>query len=184
MSRSSGGCRGALLVALLALAGCGFHPLYGDTTGATGAVPINVQQQLESIHILPSQDRMGQELYNNLRDMLNPRGVPAKPKYFLAVQLVETQQQLLLEQDQAATRTYLLITANYHLRVADGQAEVLSGTVRSRTGFNLLTNEYASLVAKRNAEERSAGELADGIRERLALYLAQAPAPPPAKPGS
>src|SRR5215470_11508536 len=178
MSWSSGGCRGALLVALLALAGCGFHPLYGNTTGTAGGVPINVQQQLESIHIVPSQDRMGQQLYNNLRDMLNPRGVPDKPKYFLAVTLVETQQQLLLDQqDQAATRTYLLITANYHLRVADGQAEVLSGTVRSRTGFNLLTNEYASLVAKRNAEERSAGELADGIRERLALYLAQAPAP-------
>jgi LPS-assembly lipoprotein len=181
MSWSSGARRGALLAALLALAGCGFHPLYGNTTGA---VPVNVQQQLESIRIVPSPDRMGQRLYNDLRDMLNPRGVPAKPNYVLAVQLVESQQQLLLEQDQAATRTYLLITANYHLKVADGQAEVLSGTVRTRTGFNLLTNEYASLVAQQNAEERAAAELADSIRQRLALYLAQAPAPPPAKPGS
>ena len=87
---------------------------------------------------------------------------------------------LLQQSDQAATRTYLAISANYHLRVAEGQAEVLSGTVRSRTGFNLLTNEYASLVAKQNAEERAAEELADGIRQRLALYLAEAP--PPAKP--
>ena len=68
--------------------------------------------------------------------------------------------------------------------MANSQAEVLSGTVRTRTGFNLLTNEYASLIAQRNAEERSAAELADGIRQRLALYLAQAPTPPPAKPGS
>ena len=181
MSWSSGARRGALLAALLALAGCGFHPLYGNTTGAT---PINVQQQLESIRIVPSQDRMGQELYNDLRDMLNPRGVPAKPKYVLAVQLVEVQQQLLLEQDQAATRTYALITATYHLKIADGQAEVLTGTVRTRTGFNLLTNEYASRVAQQNAEERAAAELADGIRQRLALYLAQAPAPPPPKPSS
>ncbi len=181
MSWSSDARRGALLAALLALAGCGFHPLYGNTTGAT---PINVQQQLESIRIVPSQDRMGQQLYNDLRDMLNPRGVPAKPKYVLAVQLVETQQQLLLsQQDQAATRTYLAISASYHLKVADSQTEVLSGTVRTRTGFNLLTNEYASLIARQNAEERSAAELADGIRQRLALYLAQAPAPPPAKPG-
>jgi LPS-assembly lipoprotein len=179
MSWSSDGRRGALLAALLALAGCGFHPLYGNTTGA---VSINVQQQLESIRIVPSQDRMGQQLYNYLRDMLNPRGIPAKPKYVLTVQLVETQQQLLLEQDQAATRTYLMIVANYHLRVADAQAEVLSGTVRTRTGFNLLTNEYASLVAKQNAEDRAAEELADGVRQRLALYLAEAPPPPPAKP--
>ena len=180
MSWSSGGRRGALLAALMALAGCGFHPLYGNTTGA---VPVNVQQELESIRIVPSANRMGQQLYNNLRDMLNPRGVPTKPKYVLTVQLTETPQQLLLQQsDQAATRTYLTIVANYHLRVADGQTEVLSGTVRTRTGFNLLTNEYASLVAQRNAEERSAAELADGIRQRLALYLAEAPAPPPAKP--
>lgn len=184
MSWSSGGRRGALLAALLALAGCGFRPLYGNTTGGNtaGAVPVNVQQQLESIRIVPSQDRMGQQLYNNLRDMLNPRGVPANPKWVLTVQLVESQQQLLLEQDQAATRTYLVITANYHLRVANAQTEVLSGTARTRTGYNLLTNEYASLVAERNARERSAAELADGIRQRLAIYLAQAPAPPPAKP--
>ena len=181
MSWSSGGRRGALLAALVALAGCGFHPLYGNTTAA---VPVNVQQQLESIRIVPSQDRMGQRLYNDLRDMLNPRGVPAKPKYVLSVQLTETPQQLLLsQQDQTATRTYLTVSANYHLKVADAQAEVLSGTVRTRTGFNLLTNEYASLVAQQNAEERSAAELADSIRQRLALYLAQAPAPPPAKPG-
>ena len=77
MSWSSDARRGALLAALLALAGCGFHPLYGNTTGAT---PINVQQQLESIRIVPSQDRMGQQLYNYLRDMLNPRGIPAKPR--------------------------------------------------------------------------------------------------------
>ena len=87
MSWSSGGRRSALPAALLALAGCGFHPLYGNTTAA---VPVNVQQQLESIRIVPSQDRMGQQIYNDLRDMLNPRGVPASPKYVLVVQLVET----------------------------------------------------------------------------------------------
>jgi LPS-assembly lipoprotein len=179
MSWSSSARGGALVAALLALAACGFHPLYGNTTAA---VPVNIQQQLESIRIVPSANRMGQQLYNNLRDMLNPRGVPTKPKYVLTVQLTETQQQLLLEQDQAATRTYLMVSANYHLRIAEGQAELLSGTVRVRTGFNLLTNEYASLVAQQNAEERSAADLADGIRQRLALYLAQAPTPPPAKP--
>ena len=82
MSWSSGGRRSALPAALLALAGCGFHPLYGNTTAA---VPVNVQQQLESIRIVPSQDRMGQQIYNDLRDMLNPRGVPASPNVHMSV---------------------------------------------------------------------------------------------------
>jgi LPS-assembly lipoprotein len=171
---------GALLAALLLLpAGCGFHPLYGTSTGA---VPFNVQQQLEAIRIVPSADRLGQQLYNNLRDELNPLGVPTKPRYVLTVQLVETAQELLLEQDQAATRTYLTITANYHLRVADGETELLSGSVRTRTGYNLLSNEYASRIALQDARSRSAADIADGIRQRLAIYLAQAPAPPAAAP--
>jgi LPS-assembly lipoprotein len=169
---------GLLAASLLLPAGCGFHPLYGTVTN--GPVAVNVQQQLEAIRIVPSGDRVGQQLYNSLRDSLNPRGVPSTPRYVLRIELVESQQQLLLEQDQAATRTYLAISAIYHLTVAGGQKEVLSGTVRTRTGYNLLSNEYASRVAMKDAEARSAVELADGIRQRLAIYMAEAPAP--AKP--
>ena len=181
---SSSGRRGAVLALLLLTAGCGFHPLYGTSSTTTAAAPVNVQQQLESIRVVPSADRIGQQLYNSLRDGINPRGVPANPRYVLTVQLTENPQQFLLQQDQAATRTYLTITANYRLRVADGETELVSGTVRVRTGYNLLTNEYASLTAQRDAEARSAVELADEIRQRLAIYLAQAPAPAPKKPGS
>src|SRR6266404_3747460 len=111
--RGASAIAGGLLAALLLLlpAGCGFHPLYGTVTN--GPVAVNVQQQLEAIRIVPSANRLGQQLYNSLRDRLNPRGVPSKARYVLVVELVESQQQLLLEQDQAATRTYLMVTANY-----------------------------------------------------------------------
>src|SRR5882724_7261689 len=149
--RGASAIAGGLLAASLLLpAGCGFHPLYGTVTN--GPVAVNVQQQLEAIRIVPSGDRVGQQLYNSLRDRLNPRGVPSTPRYVLRIELVESQQQLLLEQDQAATRTYLAISAIYHLTVAGGQKEVLSGTVRTRTGYNLLSNEYASRVAMKDAE--------------------------------
>jgi LPS-assembly lipoprotein len=178
--RGASAIAGGLLALLLLPAGCGFHPLYGTVTN--GPVAVNVQQQLEAIRIVPSANRLGQQLYNSLRDRLNPRGVPSKARYVLVVELVESQQQLLLEQDQAATRTYLMVTANYHLSVAEGHTELLAGTVRTRTGYNLLSNEYATRVAMQDAEARSAVELADGIRQRLAIYLAEAPAPAPGKP--
>jgi LPS-assembly lipoprotein len=183
MSWSRGGRLGRGLVAalLLATAGCGFHPLYGTTTSSSGGVPVNVQQQLESIRIVPSANRIGQQLYNSLRDKINPRGEPSDPRYVLTVTLRQSDQELLLEQqDSAATRTDVTIFADYHMRVAKSQTEVLSGTVRTRTGYNLLSNEYASRVALQDALGRSAEDLADEIRQRLALYLAQAPATPPA----
>jgi LPS-assembly lipoprotein len=172
--------RGVLAALLLLPAACGFHPLYGTTTA--NGVSVDVQRELEAIRIVPSPNRIGQQLYNSLRDKLNPRGVPTEPRYTLIVGLTQNQQEFLLEQDQAATRTYLTITADYHLRRADTRVELLAGTVRTRTGFNLLSNEYASRVAEQDAEFRSAQELADGIRQRLAIFLAEAPAATRAPP--
>jgi len=182
-SRNAGAAaRRCVLAALLLLpTACGFHPLYGTTTTANG-VTVDVQRQLETIRIVPSANRLGQLLYNSLRDKLNPRGVPSDPRYVLTVGLTETQQELLLEQDQSATRTNLLVVADYHLRRADSQTEVLVGTVRTRTGFNILSNEYATRIAQQDAEARSAQELADGIRQRLAIYMAEGPAPAKAPP--
>ena len=173
-------CRGLLAALLLLPAACGFHPLYGTTTAS--GVTVDVQRELEAIRIVPSANRIGQQLYNSLRDKLNPRGVPTEPRYSLIVGLTENQQEFLLEQDQAATRTYLTVTADYHLRRADTRVELLAGTVRTRTGFNLLSNEYATRVAEQDAEFRSAQELADGIRQRLAIFMAEAPAATRAPP--
>ena len=73
-------------VALLVVAGCGFRPLYGERADS-------VRDRLAAIAInqirdrVAHEDRIGYEVYNQLRDNLNPRGVPATPLYSLAVQL-------------------------------------------------------------------------------------------------
>ena len=63
-------CRIALGVALLAVAGCGFRPLYGER--ADGA-----RERLAAVAINPIRDHIGYEVYNLLRDSLTPRGAPA-----------------------------------------------------------------------------------------------------------
>jgi LPS-assembly lipoprotein len=164
--------RGLLGAALLALAACGYHPLYGPASDAPNAP--NVQAQLEAIHIVPSPDRTGQILYNSLRDRLNPRGVPTQPRYDLNVDLREEQIELLLQQDQTASRSNITLYADYVLRVA-GQSQVLvQGTARSRTGYNVLTSEYATRTAAGDARARAATELAESIRERIGIYFSEA----------
>lgn len=141
--------RALLTAGLLLLAACGFHPLYGPASDAPNAP--NVQAQLEAIHIVPSADRVGQILYNNLRDRLNPRGVPARPRYNLTVQLREEQLDLLLQQDETASRSNITLYADYVLRVAGGSQVLVQGTARSRTAYNVLNSEYATRSAAGDA---------------------------------
>ena len=171
--------RPALLGVLLALAACGFHPLYGPVGDGPGAP--NVQAQLEAIHIVPSADRTGQILYNALRDRLNPRGVPEKARYELTVQLREEQIELLLQQDETASRSNITLYAEYILRARAGKRQVLvQGTARARTAYNVLNSEYATRTAAGDARTRAATELAESIRERLGVYFSEALAAAPA----
>ena len=73
-----------LLLGIPLLASCGFQPLYADRGGATAA------DQLAAVRIEPLPNRSGQELYNALRDGLNPLGRPASPDHLPRTPLEET----------------------------------------------------------------------------------------------
>src|SRR5271168_5301770 len=97
---------GRLLAAALPLllAACGWHPLYGRLDDNTGA-----GQELATVHVQPIPNRVGQNLYNELRDRINPAGEPADPQYDLVIGLNEQVQQYLVQEDQTATRVDLTL---------------------------------------------------------------------------
>ncbi|MFI5017020.1 MAG: LPS assembly lipoprotein LptE [Dongiales bacterium] len=174
------------LVALTApLAGCGWQPLYGVTkdTGAAGSAA----QQMSQIHINPIADRVGQQLYNTLRDRMNPQGVPQNPTYDLIVTLRQSGAQSLINPDQTAARIDLTFYADYNLYRRDAPGvSVFHGQSRNTTSYDLLNDPYASVVSADDAKRRGAQSLADDIANRLATYLSQpqvaAPQPAPASP--
>ena len=51
---------------------------------------------MAQIHINPIADRVGQQLYNKLRDRMNPQGVPQNPTYDLIVTLRQSGAQSLI----------------------------------------------------------------------------------------
>ena len=159
----------ALLLSMPLLGACGWHPLYGsaDYGGA--------RDELASVHITPIQNRTGQNLYNELRDRMNPEGQPADPKYDLVIGVQEESQQLLVQQDQTATRVNLNIYANYALyqRGNESTHPVLTGQSRAATTYDLLTNQFASVTSEADARRRGAVALANDISDRVAAYLAQ-----------
>ena len=161
--------RAGLAVLLLALAaaaaGCGFRPLYGESTAGSA-------QTLAQIEIMQIADRRGQMLRNLLLDRLTPTGQPRQPAYALGVTLDETRQELAIRRDESATRANLTITAHFVLRaLREPQLGVYSGTARAVNGFNVLRSEFATLSAENAARERALRILSEEIRIRIAMAL-------------
>ncbi len=168
--RSAGFLAGLLTVlVLLALGGCGFKPLYGEK-GASGK-PV-VQSALGQVAINPIRSRTGQVLRNELIDRMNPRGQPGVgAAYRLVVRLSVRKQELGIRRDETATRANLILTAAYVMTEASSGKAVLSGISRTITSFNILDNEFATLMGEKDARERGAGQLAEDITTRVALYF-------------
>ena len=153
---------------LLALSGCGFRPLYGDPEGFGP-----VADELASIDVGVIADRPGQLLRTFLIQRLNPNGRPADPAYTLQVGLEERTTNLGIQRDDTATRSNLRIEAVYTLTsTADGQAVYLN-TTEVITSYNILNDQFATVVAERSAQEGALRELSERIRTDLALFFAR-----------
>jgi len=156
-----------LLCLALVLTGCGYHPLYGRQ-GADNASTVD-EMALIRIEAIP--DRIGQQMYNMLRERLNPYGKPEQAKYALSIALTETRENLFLEKDETATRANLTLKASFILRRLDDNSIVVSGSSRSVGSYDILSSQFASVVSEEDARERTARAISDDIRTRLALAL-------------
>ena len=156
-----------LLCLGLALAGCGYHPLYGQH----GVDNVSAVDEMALIRIEAIPDRIGQQMYNMLRERLNPYGKPEQPRYALSVALTETRENLFLEKDETATRANLTLKASFILRRLDDNSVVITGTSRSVSSYDILSSQFATVVSQEDARERTARALSEDIRTRLALAL-------------
>ena len=156
-----------LVCLLLALAGCGYKPLYGEH----GTNNASVVEELAMIRIEAIPDRIGQQMYNMLRERLNPYGRPGDPKYVLSVALAETRENLFLEKDETATRANLTLRANFILTRVGDDAIVATGLSRAVSSYDILSSQFASVVSEEDARLRGARAISDDIRTRLAIAL-------------
>ncbi len=158
--------RPLLVVAVLALAtGCGFRPLYdrADRSGVTA--------EMARIAVGVIEDRIGQQLRNHLMERLNPRGQPHRPIYRLTVTLQESTAYKALREDQTATRANVRINVSYTLRRA-GTVEVeTSGEVFAISSYNVVSSDFATEMADRNARGEATRMLAEDIVNELAIHF-------------
>jgi LPS-assembly lipoprotein len=160
-----------LLVSLLiclALPGCGFQPMYGGS-GATSAPA--VMDQLGRIHVKPIPDRLGQVVRNELLDVINPYGQPEQPAYELGLLVGEEREDVGLRQNASATRANYRMSAKFELRDAATGDLLLDGTTWAETAFDIVQQDYPTVIAQQSARKRLATQLAEEIRTRIAVYF-------------
>ncbi|MFN3930393.1 MAG: LPS assembly lipoprotein LptE [Brevundimonas sp.] len=150
---------GLVALAGLALAGCGFTPLYGDAGVGSG---------LSRIAVTTQDDRLGYRLREQLEDALG-RDAAQVPLWRLETTAEQSRRPLGRRIDDTATRYELTVIGRWTLTPAAGGTP-LTGTETVTTTYAAADQPYAAIAAQQDGEERAAAELAREIR--LALMLA------------
>lgn len=140
----------------LALAACGFEPVYG-----TGAAASDLQNKL-----LTSEPRTRNAYLLNQR--LEERfGRATNPVYGLSVSIVVTEDGLAINTDNDIERYNVIGKATYVLRNLETDAEIMSGETTNFTGYSATGSTVTTLAAQRDARKRLMVILADQIAIRL-----------------
>lgn len=147
----------AIALFALTLSACGFTPLYA---GGASSGNISIEQ---------IDGRAGQALRKALLQELAP-GLPGLDgPATLSIDLRERIGRLALQPDEAATRTDIIVSAQYVLAFDDG---ALSGNSAAETSFLVPDAPFSDITAQIDATDRAMLLLARRIADDLRIKMA------------
>ena len=158
----------AVAGALMLLGGCGFRPLYGHDSASRQPA---MAAEFASVQISVLPDRLGQRMRNMLIDSLHAEGPSGDPKYFLTMTVREAVVDLGLQENSTSTRGQVRLTVSFFLSDKQTGKTVLAETLRASTGYNILVNQFSSLISQEDAEQQGLQQIADQMTEHMALYF-------------
>lgn len=152
----------ALAALLLALSGCGLHPLYSGGSSGTVAMGLSV------VEVAPIAGKAGWLMANALRDRLH---AGPTPHYRLDIKLEDKIIGLGVRRDDSISRERRSLRARYQLVDLSNGAVLLDAAAGSDAGIDVVNSEYATIAAENTALERLSGIVADQIVARIAAYV-------------
>ena len=170
--------RAIAALAIAALTGGCFQPLYGEQSPTGGPV---LRDQLSAVDILqiaaPSgtdEARIAVEIRNALLYDFTGGGYAAPPTHRLKISIASTRVSIIVDVNTSRpdVENYGL-NASYTLtEIATGKV-VVTGTTFSRVSYDIPGQEqrFARVRGLRDAELRAAKVIADNVRSRLASYF-------------
>ncbi len=163
------------LLAVLGLSACGFEPLYvqRDTQSSWyfgGKTDTSITAEMSQIKVETIADRFGQQLRNDLLDLITPRGVPKNPQYRLKVKLVDRQVvQQAMRRDITATSERVTYRVSYELLKESDT--LVKGDSIAYVSYDIMANPYSTTMAQKKTETDAAKIIANDIALRLGAYF-------------
>ncbi len=166
----------AAFAGVVLAAACSVQPLYSNHPATASAVDGSIGTQLSSISVKPVPTRYAQEVRNHLIFYFGGgQGEPANPTYQLELGITKLNEVSafvqIADEDQPTARTLTLISS-YRLTKA-GQP-IATGRRQVASQYDVPRQEFASLRAEIDAENRAARELAELLRLAVAQDLKRA----------
>lgn len=160
-----------VLTAALALSACGFRPLYGTASLPEGAMEAFAAVRIEAIGPTNDSDRIGFLVGDALDTALHAPGLKAETRHVLSVKLADERRGLAIQDDASITRYNYRLSADWALTEIGAETPLASGTAETTASYNVVDSQYSTLVARGDAEERAAREVAEQIKLRIAVAL-------------
>lgn len=170
------------VLGMLAISGCTVQPLYGDISSSIAPTAYGqAPSAVASIGVKPVTYRAAQELRNHVIFSLNGGAAePAQPRYMLELGVQSRPVAAARIQGGARenepTAGALMLSASYSLTDTTTGRIVARGSRSTTATFDRPRQDFASLRALRNAEDRAARELAESLRIAIGQDLARLPA--------
>lgn len=166
----------ALLASAMVLQACTVRPLYYNPPAGSGTA--SMASRMSSIGIKPAPTRQGQEVRNHLIFLMyGGAAAPSSPEYSLdlnvasIVEVSATTQVTTL--DNEPTASTVTMTGSYALKKAKTGEVVATGRREVTASYDVPRQEYAALRAQRDAENRSARELAEMLNLAIAADISR-----------
>ena len=148
--------RRTLLALPLALAACGFQPVYAP--GSTGAT---LQNRVE---VSAPEDR---DTYILVRELETRLGRTGNAAFALSIDVTTNEEALAIDREGDINRYNLVGFANYTLRDLTSGDILTSGREENFTAYSTTGTTVATLAAEQDAQVRLMTILADQIVTRL-----------------
>lgn len=159
-------------LALVLASGCTVRPLYGDAGVASGQ---GSTATLASIEVNPVKTRQALEVRNHLIFLLTGGGGrAASPSMLLDLDVTSETANAATVQiatDNEPSAGIVTMTAEYKLSDAATGDVISTGERAISSSFDRLRQEFATVRAERDAENRAARELAELLRLAVAQDL-------------
>ncbi len=151
-------------LALLALSGCGFTPLYGGEQGAVASAG------LEAVNVQNIPERTGQMLRLDLEQQLHAGGQPMTELYALSVNYGIGQTGEGVQADSSISRMRFNANATWRLTpIGNPSVTLASGNATAMDAMNIIDQQYFASNLETDTVNQ---QLSDQIAQQITIQLA------------